>query len=76
MDINEYALEWHARLILAEARAVSARAALVPRGESGLRPTLAAAVTAARALYARATHANQSAPRTREQRPEARARVA
>ena len=76
MDINEYALEWHARLILAEARAVSARAALVPRRESVLRPTLAAAVTAARALYQRATHPNRVALRTREQRPEARTRAA
>ena len=76
MDINEYALEWHARLILAEARAVSARAALIPRRASVLRPTLAAAVTAARTLYTRATQANHPAPRPRERRPEPRARVA
>ena len=56
MDINEYVLEWHARLVLAEARAESARIALIPRRAPWLRPTFTAAVTAARALYARATH--------------------
>ena len=55
MDLNEYSLEWHARLLLTEARAASARAALVSHRASRLRPTLTAAVTAARALYARAT---------------------
>ena len=64
-DINEYCLEWHARLVLAEARAESARIALIPRRAPWLRPTFTAAVTAARALYARATQPDRLAPRPR-----------
>ena len=56
MDINEYFLEFHARTLLEEARAARARAALVPSPPSA-RPSLAAMVAAARALFTRADRA-------------------